>query len=58
MAQKIRMAFDRALPGEQYQVEIGDGEDVLAKKRRNGVDFDLTLVSSSVMSVRITIRKE
>ncbi len=58
VARKIHDAFQRALPGELYNIEVDDGEDVLVKKRSKGVKFDLTLVSSSVKSVRIDIEKE
>ncbi len=58
VARKIHDAFQRALPGDAYNIEVDDGEDVLVKKRKNGENFDLTLVKSSVKSVRIHIEKE
>jgi hypothetical protein len=58
VARKIHDAFQRALPGDAYNVEVDDGEDVLVKKRSKGEKFDLTLAKSSVKSVRIHIEKE
>jgi hypothetical protein len=58
VAEKIHAAIQRALPGELYDVEVDDGEDVLAKKRSNGVEIDLALVMSSVKSVRIKLDRE
>ncbi len=58
VARKIHDAFQRALPGDAYNIEVDDGEDVLVKKRRGGEKFDLTLAKSSVKSVRIHIEKE
>ena len=58
VARKIHDAFQRALPGDAYNIEVDDGEDVLVKKRSKGEKFDLTLAKSSVTSVRIHIEKE
>jgi hypothetical protein len=58
VARKIHAAFQRALSGDLYNVEVDDGEDVLVKKRAKGAKFDLALVSSSVRSVRIKLDKE
>ena len=58
VARKIHDAFQRALPGDAYNVEVDDGEDVLVKKRSKGEKFDLTLAKSSVKNVRIHIEKE
>lgn len=58
VARKIRDAFERALPDDRFHVEVDDGEDVLVKKKGKGENFRLTMVSSSVKSVRIDIEKE
>jgi hypothetical protein len=58
VARKIHDAIQRALPGDEYNVEVDDGEDVLVKKRSGAKDFDLTLASSDVKSVRIDVEKE
>jgi hypothetical protein len=58
VARKIHDALQRALPGDEYDVEVDDGEDVLVKKRSGAKDFDLTLASSDVKSVRIDVEKE
>jgi hypothetical protein len=58
VARKIRDAFERALPDDRFHVEVDDGEDVLVKKKGQGKNFNLTMVSSSVKSVRIDIEKE
>jgi ABC-type glycerol-3-phosphate transport system substrate-binding protein len=58
VARKIHAAFQKALPGKQYNVEVDDGEDVLVKKRADGAKFDLALVTSSVKSVRIKLDRE
>ena len=50
--------MQRALPGDEYNIEVDDGEDVLVKKRSGAKDFDLTLASSDVKSVRIDVEKE
>lgn len=58
VARKIHDAFQKALSGDEYNVEVDDGEDVLIKKRGAGVNFDLALVTSSVKSVRIKLDRE
>jgi hypothetical protein len=58
VARTISDAFESQLPSDDYHVEVDDGEDVLVKKKRGAENFDLSLVSSTVKSVRIDIEKE
>jgi hypothetical protein len=58
VARKIHGAFQKALSGDEYNVEVDDGEDVLVKKRSKGVNFELALVSSTVKAVRINLDRE
>jgi len=58
VAKTIRDAFEVQLPRDQYHIEVDDGEDVLVKKKRKGVNFALTLVSSTVKHTEIEIEKE
>jgi hypothetical protein len=58
VAETISDAFAAQLPEDQYNVEVDDGEDVLVKKKGGADNFDLSLVSSTVKSVRIDIEKE
>ena len=58
VARTISDAFESQLPSDDYHVEVDDGEDVLVKKKRGAENFDLTLINSTVKSVRIDIEKE
>jgi hypothetical protein len=58
VAKTISNAFAAQLPEDQYNVEVDDGEDVLVKKKGGADNFDLSLVSSTVKSVRIDVEKE
>lgn len=58
VAETISNALASQLPEDRYNVEVDDGEDVLVKKKGGADNFDLTLVSSTVKSVRIDIEKE
>ena len=58
VAETISNAFAAQLPEDRYNVEVDDGEDVLVKKKGGADNFDLTLVGSTVKSVRIDIEKE
>lgn len=58
VAETISNALAAQLPEDRYNVEVDDGEDVLVKKKGGADNFDLTLVSSTVKSVRIDIEKE
>jgi hypothetical protein len=58
VARTISAAFESQLPKDDYHVEVDDGEDVLVKKKRGAKNFDLSLVSSTVKSVRLDIEKE
>ena len=55
VARTISDAFESQLPKDDYHVEVDDGEDVLVKKKRGAENFDLSLISSTVKSVRIDI---
>jgi len=58
VARKIQGAFQKALSGDEYNVEVDDGEDVPVKKRAKGVNFELALVSSTVKAVRFKLDRE
>lgn len=57
VARTIKNAFEKQLDTRKYDIEIDDGEDVLVKKKQ-GPDFGLVLVESSVEAVRIKVEKE
>ena len=58
VARTIRDAFKKQLPGDNFHIEVDDGEDVLVKKRGGAPDFALTLESSTVRHTEIEIEKE
>jgi len=48
----------KARLGEAYDVEVDDGEDVLLKKQGDTPDFELSLVSSSVLGLEVQLERE
>jgi len=58
VARNIRDAFRDSVDPGSFTVEVDDGEDVLVKKRREAGNFALTVVSSTVRSVRIRVQAE
>lgn len=56
-ARDIRDTFKKALDKDTYKVEVDDGEDVLVKKR-NGPDFAVELIESTVKGTRVNIDRE
>jgi len=48
----------KARLGEAYDVEVDDGEDVLLKKQGDTPDFELSLVSSSVLGLEVELERE
>jgi hypothetical protein len=58
IADDIRDAMKAQLPGDRYQVEVDDGEDVLVKAKGDQPDFALELVSSDVKSTRLSLQRE
>jgi hypothetical protein len=56
-ATDIRDAFRKALDPKAYKIEIDDGEDVLVKKRQ-GPDFSVELVGSTVKGTRVNVERE
>ncbi len=58
VAKTVVKGLKAQLPEDQYHVERDDGEDVLTKKRRKAVNFDVEIVSNSVEGVRINIDRE
>jgi hypothetical protein len=58
VARTIRDTFRDSIDPGVYTVETDDGEDVLVKKRHQAGNFALTVVSSTVRSVRIRVQAE
>jgi len=58
VAKVVRDAFRAQLPKERFHVERDDGEDVLVKRRRGEVNFDLHLKNSSVENLQIKLKRE
>jgi hypothetical protein len=52
VARTVMRALDEAV-GDDYHVEVDDGEDVLIKRRRGRPVFNVTVVDNSVRGVRI-----
>lgn len=57
VARHVRDALREAI-GEDYRVEVDDGEDVLVKRRWGRPRFNVTLVSNSVAGVRLNVDQE
>jgi hypothetical protein len=57
VAGDIRTALKKTLDGKTYKVEVDDGEDVLVKKKQ-GPDFAIELVESTVRNTKVKIEKE
>lgn len=58
VARTIKNAFENQLDTGKYDIEMDDGEDVLIKKDFTEPKFALEIVSSTVKSVRLRVRKE
>lgn len=56
-ARLIRDAL-RAEVGEQYKVEVDDGEDVLVKRRSGEADLVITVATNTAEGLRISLDKE
>ena len=57
VAGDIKNALKKTLDSKTYKVEVDDGEDVLVKKK-NGPDFTIELVESTVKNTKVHIEKE
>lgn len=57
VARRVREALREAI-GEDYRVEVDDGEDVLVKRRLGRPRFNVTLVNNSVEGVRLNLDQE
>jgi len=58
VAKDVRDAFIAALPSEQYDVEVDDGEDVLVKLKGQTPKFTVTVLGSDVKGTRVEIERE
>ena len=59
VASDVRDGFIKALPADEYHVEVDDGEDVLVKgKKRDAAKFTVALVDSTVKGVRIHVEHD
>ncbi|MFN7783854.1 MAG: hypothetical protein ACK5PG_14115 [Lysobacterales bacterium] len=57
VARRVREALREAI-GEDYRVEVDDGEDVLVKRRLGRPRFNVSLVSNGVEGVRLNLDQE
>ena len=57
VARRVRDVLREAI-GEDYRVEVDDGEDVLVKRRLGRPRFNVTLVNNSVEGVRLNLDQE
>ncbi|MBE5314185.1 MAG: hypothetical protein H4O13_02165 [Xanthomonadales bacterium] len=57
VARRVREALREAI-GEDYRVEVDDGEDVLVKRRLGRPRFNVSLVNNSVEGVRLNLDQE
>ena len=57
VARRVRDALREAI-GENYRIEVDDGEDVLVKRRWGRPRFNVSLVSNSVEGVRLNLDQE
>jgi hypothetical protein len=57
VARRVRDVLRDAI-GEDYRVEVDDGEDVLVKRRLGRPRFNVTVVSNSVTGVRLNLDQE
>lgn len=58
VARRISEELKLRLPGENYSVEIDDGEDVLIKKRGRTEDFEVRIASNTVKGTRVNVQRE
>lgn len=58
VAQDVNNAFKAALDAKRFHVEIDDGEDVLVKKKSNGVDTAIELLEDNIKGTHIKIERE
>jgi len=57
VARNVRDALKTAI-GEDFKVEVDDGEDVLVKRRFGRARFNVTVVSNSIRGVRLNLDQE
>ena len=57
VARTVRDAL-RAAIGDDFKVEVDDGEDVLVKRRFGRPRFNVTVVSNSIRNVRLNLDQE
>lgn len=58
VAKDVRDAFIRALPAEQYSVEVDDGEDVVVSNKDPAPKFTIAVVGSDVKGTRIHVERK
>ena len=58
IAKRIEKVLDDELPGDKFEVDRDDGEDVVVKKRFGEEDFGLEVIENTVKAVRIDLDKE
>ncbi len=58
VAQDVKNAFKAALDPKRYHVETDDGEDVLVKKKGNGVEIAIELLEDNIKGTHIDIERE
>jgi hypothetical protein len=57
VARRVRDVLREAI-GEDYRVEVDDGEDVLVKRRQGRPRFNVSVVSNSIKGVRLNLDQE
>ena len=57
VARRVRDVLREAI-GEDYRVEVYDGEDVLVKRRQGRPRFNVSVVSNSIKGVRLNLDQE
>ena len=57
VAKNVRDALKTAI-GEDFKIEVDDGEDVLVKRRLGRPRFNVTVVSNSIRGVRLNLDQE
>lgn len=57
VARRVRDVLREAI-GEDYRVEVDDGEDVLVKRRWGRPRFNVSVVSNSIKGVRLNLDQE
>ncbi len=58
VARRIHQSLRRALPTDQYGVDLSRGENVLLSARGHTKDFEIRLVRNTVSGTQVSIARE